>query len=75
MYSVLVRFDRYQGSVVVTPQPKKKTPAKTAESVKIPIRAYRTLQRLAKAEQRTLGVTAERAIEHYRATLEGGTAR
>lgn len=40
-------------------------------AVKIPRSSYRTLQRLAKREQRTLTAVVERAVEVYRSTTEG----
>jgi hypothetical protein len=59
-----------------SPPPKRKTPAagsKSAVSTKIPRSSYRTLQQLAKREQRTITATIARAIEHYRAIMEGNT--
>jgi hypothetical protein len=55
------------GGTMTTKQGKKTEPAAkpSAQSVKIPPSAYTLAQRIAKKEQRSLGVTIERALAAY----------
>lgn len=55
---------------MTTPKRKRQAPT-SGVSVKIPRRAYRIAQAIAKREQRTITTTIERALVAYEAGSEG----